>query len=290
MRVLNFGSLNIDFVYRMPRIVAPGETLSCRALHVFAGGKGANQSVALAKAGAQVFHAGLVGHDGRWLIERLGELGVDVANVRVSREGRTGNAIIQVSDEGENAIVLYPGTNHELTRPQIDETLARFGDGDVLLLQNETNEVPYLIAEAKRRDMRVVFNPAPMTPAVRGYPLADVDVLFVNETEGRELTGRRTEDEVLAELPAWENVLTLGGTGVRFSGNEELYVPGVKVDVVDTTAAGDTFIGYFLAARGEGKPNREALELACRAAAMCCTKLGAMDAIPSRAEVEAFKP
>lgn len=285
MRILNFGSLNIDYVYRVTHVARPGETLAARSRQVFAGGKGANQSVALARAGAEVFHAGLVGGDGRWLIDRLESFGADASLVRVSRDGQSGSAFIQVADDGENAIVLHPGTNREITREQIDDALGRFGEGDTLLLQNEINEVAYLITEAKRRDMKVVLNPAPMSPDVLECPLREVDLLIVNETEGRALTGKRTEDDVMAELPAWENVLTLGSHGVRYSGNERVFLPAEQVPAVDTTAAGDTFIGYFLAGRGEGMSVRESLQLASRAAAICCTRAGAIDSIPARGEV-----
>jgi ribokinase len=287
MRILSFGSLNIDHVYRVPHIVRPGETLACRSLEVFAGGKGANQSVALARAGARVFHAGRVGEDGRWLLRRLADAGADVEHALVDPDTRTGNAIIQVDDAAENSIVLFPGANHRITRQQIDDTLSRFSEGDILLLQHEINETPYLITEAKIRGLTVAFNPAPMTPAVRDYPLGDVDILIVNETEGRALTGRRSEDEIIEALPAWENVLTLGPQGVRYRGKQRLMVPGVKVEAVDTTAAGDTFIGYFLAGRATGLGIKAALQRACRAAAMCCTRPGAADSIPTAAEVDA---
>lgn len=286
MKVLNFGSVNIDHVYRVPHIVRPGETLACSSLQVFAGGKGANQSVALARAGAPVYHAGLVGRDGGWLRERLASLGVNTDHLHVDPDSLTGNAVIQVADDGENAIVLSPGANHRLTRDQITRTLDRFAEGDILLLQNEVNDVPFLISEGKRRGMTVAFNPAPMTPAVRDYPLTDADILIVNETEGRELTGKATEDDVIDALPAWENVLTLGAQGVRYWGRQRLFVPAPSVEAVDTTAAGDTFIGYFLAARARGEELKPSLERACRAAALCCTRPGAMDAIPALAELQ----
>lgn len=287
MRILNFGSLNIDTVYRVHHIVRGGETLTSGSLAVFAGGKGANQSVALARAGAEVFHAGRIGPDGTWLLDKLRGDGVDTSLIHVDPDARTGSAFIQVDDAGENAIVLDPGANHGLTRGQIDAALAHFGTGDLLLLQNEVNETPYLITAGKRRGMTVAFNPAPMTPAVKDYPLDDVGLLIVNETEGRDLSGKTIEDEVLAALPAKENILTLGVRGVRYAeaGQACHAAPGLEVDAIDTTAAGDTFVGYFLAARGEGLSIPDALRLACRAAAICVTRPGAMDTIPARSEI-----
>ncbi len=285
MRILTFGSINIDYVYRVPQIVQPGQTLSCRSLQVLPGGKGANQSVAAARAGAAVWHAGLVGEDGGWVLQRLAALGVDCGLAAVVPGMRTGNAFIQVDDAGENSIGLAPGANHALTRAHIDDVLGRFGKGDVLLAQNETSEVPYMIGRARRQGLTVVFNPAPMTDDVRSGLLDEVDTLVVNETEGRALTGKTTDDEVLRALPVRECILTLGGRGARFRGARRIDVPAEPVAVVDSTAAGDTFLGYFVAARSEGQPLEACLALACRAAALCCTRLGAMEAIPDRAEV-----
>lgn len=291
MRLLNFGSINIDYVYRVPHIVRPGETLASTGMQVFAGGKGANQSVALAKAGAPTYHAGRIGADGEWLLEKLGGYGVDTSHIEIDPANRTGNAIIQVDDGGENAIVLFPGANCAIPREQVDATLDRFGERDWLLLQNEINDIPYLITAARARGMSVAFNPAPMTPAVRDYPLDQVNLLVVNETEARDLTGlRRAEDDPVDALrritAGREFIITWGERGATFvRGDLQEHVPAAKVQAVDTTAAGDTFIGYFLAARAEGQPVRACLELACAAAGICVTRHGAMDAIPLRSEV-----
>ena len=142
MAVLNFGSLNIDHVYHVDHVARPGETLASRSYRVFAGGKGANQSAALALAGAPVAHAGRVGRDGRWLVEGLSDLGVDVDHVVVDDDEPTGHAVIQVEEQsGENAIVLFPGCNRRISPDQIRTCLNSFGSGDILLLQNETNDV-----------------------------------------------------------------------------------------------------------------------------------------------------
>lgn len=289
MVICNFGSLNIDLVFRVPHVVRPGETLASAGVRTFAGGKGANQSVALARAGASVAHAGAIGADGRWIIEKLDGHGVDTRLVRVLEGQRTGHAIIQVDDKGENAIVLEAGTNHAITPEQVERTLGSFTTGDVLLLQNEVNGVDQLIEAGRQRGMRVCLNPAPMTQTARAYPLEAVDVLIVNESEGEALADEREPERIAEALHArcgGEVVLTLGAQGALCRGEDGLRrAAGERVEAVDTTAAGDTFIGYYLAARADGRGVDDALRRACRAAALCCTRPGAMDAIPSKDEL-----
>lgn len=160
MKILNFGSLNIDYTYSVDHIVHPGETITSGSLEVFPGGKGLNQSIALARAGADVYHAGLIGEDGIFLRDLCRESGVKTGYIRET-ETRTGNAIIQVSEKGENCIILYPGANREQTEEYIDEVLKGFGEGDVLLLQNEINLLDYLISKGAEKGMKIVLNPSP---------------------------------------------------------------------------------------------------------------------------------
>lgn len=292
MKILNFGSLNIDHVYQVDHISRPGETISSDSYQVFAGGKGANQSAALALADARVFHAGQVGPEGQWLLDRLAGLGVDVTHTRVG-DVPTGHAIIQVDAAAQNSIVLFPGANHCITRKAIDATLKHFGKDDILLLQNEISELSYIIKQSKTRDLRICFNPAPFSPQVLDYPLEQVDILVVNETEGMGLAGTESSDTLLdllsAKWPRAEIVLTLGEQGARYRfSQKEIEIPAVQVDAVDTTAAGDTFIGYFLAALAAASDAGPALERATRAAALCVTRPGAQDSIPSAGEVEEF--
>lgn len=287
MRILNFGSVNIDYVYHVPHIVQPGETISSSALHVFAGGKGANQSVALARAGARVWHAGRVGGDGRWLIDKLKGYGVDTSFLAVDPNIRTGNAIIQVETRGENSIVLFPGSNHAITPEQVNKTLAGFGGGDVLLLQNELNDLAGLIRAGKARGLTVALNPAPITKSLQTVPIDEVDLLVVNEAEGAALTGSAEPEDILRNLPCREKIITLGREGAWYHGpTGEQRMPACVAEPVDTTAAGDTFIGYFLAARAVGLDVRACLARACKAAAICVTRQGAMDSIPTAAEVD----
>ena len=289
MKVLNFGSLNIDHVYRVPHILRPGETLASISFENFAGGKGANQSAALARAGLDVAHAGKVGRDGTWLLDKLRSFGVDTQLTLVG-DGPTGHAIIQVDDAGQNAIVTFAGANKQITQAEIDAALAHAAPGTILLLQNEINDIPCIMKAGEAHEMRICFNPAPFDEGVLEYPMHLVDILILNETEAAGFCPRKKLGDMLhglAEMfPRTEIIMTLGEDGAvyRRSG-EEVRVPAHRVNAVDTTAAGDTFIGYFLAAKLEGKPVRDCLELACKAAAICVSKKGAMDSIPGRGEV-----
>ncbi len=289
MRILNFGSLNIDHVYRVDHIARPGETIASRSLDVYAGGKGANQSVALARAGADVSHAGRVGEDGQWLLDKLTQAGVDVSLIEVGSVARTGHAVIQVDNTGENAILLHGGANQTIAPDQIDRTLGGFNKGDVLLLQNEINHIPALINAAADHGLSVCLNPAPMTDEVRNWPLNKVSLLIVNETEAEALCGEADPWEMLpklTEMTGGEVIVTLGDKGALYAGQSEaVHQPAIKADVIDTTAAGDTFIGYFLARRAAGDPVEQCLKIATTAAAMCVAKGGAMDSIPDGNEV-----
>lgn len=288
MRVLNFGSLNIDHVYHVKRLVRPGETLEADYARQ-CGGKGLNQSVALAMAGAEVWHAGLVGPEGGFLRTRLEDSGVDCSCLAQTKLPN-GHAVVQVDAAGENTILLYPGSNHGLTRPFIDRILSRFGPGDALLLQNETNEAAYLIEAAAARGLDVAFNAAPMSPAVADYPLERVRWLFLNRTEAAALAGAEDPEAAASALcgkyPKAELILTLGADGVYYrKGDFSLYIPARRVEAVDTTGAGDVFVGYFLAAAADGADPGYALTLATAAAALSVTRPGAADSVPSLEEV-----
>ena len=290
--IFNLGSLNIDRVFRVEHIARPGETIGSKSLAEFAGGKGANQSVALARAGAKVAHIGKIGPDGVWLAEKLAAEGIDTRWIRQGASP-TGQAIIQVDDAGQNAIVLEAGANAEITPREVDEALADAAAGAWLLVQNETSAVAHAIGAAKKRGLRVAFNPAPFNALVRQYPLASVDLLCLNETEAAALTGQTSTAAMLEalarELPDCEILLTLGAQGaIRRAAGAEIRQPGLSVKAVDTTAAGDTFLGYYLAAQAAGFDPPACLETACRAAALCVTRPGAMESIPRREEVLTF--
>lgn len=292
MTVYNLGSLNIDYVYDVPHFVAPGETLSSTARRVFPGGKGLNQSVALARAGARVVHGAPVGEEGDFLIDTLAAAGVDVSRLQ-RMPGSCGHAIIQVSADGQNGILLYPGTNHAVDEAYIRAYLQDACPGDVLLLQNETSGLDAAFAVAKEKGLRIAFNPSPFTAALTALPLEQVTWFFCNEIEAAGLFGTADPQAAAtafrAAYPHSTLVLTLGGDGSCFIDAEQLlFQPIYKVKAVDTTAAGDTFTGYFLAAVTAGKAPQDALALAAKAAAIAVSRPGASVSIPTLDEVETF--
>ena len=292
MKILNFGSLNLDHVYQVPHFVSAGETLSSLGYQVHLGGKGFNQSVALSNAGARVYHAGCVGADGAVCKAYLEAHDVNTAYIS-TLDTPTGHAVIQVEESGQNCILLYGGANQCVTPTHIDGVLSHFGGGDHILLQNEISNVAYLIAQAKKRGMTVVLNPSPISEGLLRLPFSDVDWLLLNEVEGAALCGCANTKKMPALLqsrfPACSIVLTLGEAGaVCRRAGEEWAVPACRVKAVDTTAAGDTFTGYFLCGLMEGLSIPEAMRLASAAAAIAVTQRGAADSIPSRPAVQAM--
>ncbi len=291
--VLCFGSLNIDYTYEVPHFVAAGETLASASLQQFAGGKGLNQSVALARAGAKVYHAGAIGPEGEFLLETLRSSGVDVRYVQTLAQVRTGHAIIQKEQGGDNCILLYGGANRCISTAWMAEVLSHFGVGDVLMLQNEINDLDELMVLARQRGMKIALNPSPMEPGVLSLPLELVDLFFLNEVEARQVVGAAAEaewEELLRALqkkfPGAAIVLTLGSAGAVYQdGKETLFQPACPVEVVDTTAAGDTFSGYFLGSVLRGETVAKAMETAARASALACMRHGAAPSIPHLAEV-----
>ena len=289
MKILTIGSLNVDHVYAVDHFVKPGETLASASYSIFAGGKGFNQSIALARAGATALHAGKIGADATWLKDRLAEEGVEVDQV-IESETPTGHAMIQVVPSGENSIVLYGGANQMVSSDDLSRALLRMSEGDWLLLQNEISSVAEAIRLGKERGLKVVLNPGPMNPEVLTFPLDLVDLFVLNETEAEGLTGETHPPEIRRVMnerfPHAATVLTRGSRGaIYFDLETELFQPSAPVDAVDTTAAGDTFIGYFLAELLQMHPPEKALERGCRAAEICVTRSGASDSIPKQNEV-----
>lgn len=286
VKILNFGSLNVDYTYQMEHFVRPGETASSLSLELFPGGKGLNQSVALANAGAEVYHAGAIGKDGEFLLELLQSKGVDTRFIeRLS--GRSGHAIIQVDQEGQNCIILYGGANQEITREQIDCTLEHFSAGDYLMLQNEITENAYLIEKAYEKGMFIALNPSPSNEKIATLPLDKVGLFILNEVEGSDLTGEIDPEKIITGLirmyPACKIVLTLGKRGAMAYDGREIFSHGIyRTPVVDTTAAGDTFTGFFLAEIAAGESFPRALGTASKASALAIGKKGASVSIPTR--------
>ena len=293
MKLLVFGSCNIDRVYRLPHIVAPGETERTCDYAVFPGGKGLNQAIAAAAAGAAVFFAGAVGKDGDLLTETLARRGVDISLLQTT-DGESGHAVIQVSDSGENAIFLYPGANETVGEAYIDAVLGHFGAGDLLLLQNEISNLPYLVARARQRGMHILLNPSPVNERLRDVDFAAVNCLILNEVEMRALGGDENLavclQNLAARYPHLQILLTLGKDGCLFAADGSLTRQAAFETVtVDTTAAGDTFTGYFAAALARGEDLGEALQCASAAAAIAVSRKGAAPSIPPLAEVRAAR-
>lgn len=293
MKVLNFGSVNIDIVYELEHIVKGGETISTKSLERFPGGKGLNQSVALAQAGVEVYHAGCIGEDGIFLKEFLESKNVNTQYLKIISE-KTGNAIIQVDESGENAIMLYSGANKSVSIKQIEETFNDFTSNDYLLLQNEINNISEIIKKANEKNMKIIFNPAPMDNNIKFLPLEKIDVLVLNETELEILSGKKEKEKGKLHLkekyPDLNIVLTLGKNGSTYFNSEtDIWQKAYKVKAVDTTGAGDTYIGFLMAGMLKNLPIKDCLELASKASAIAVMSKGAANSIPALKEVENFR-
>lgn len=291
MKVLCFGSLNLDHIYHVRDFVRPGETRGALSVETRCGGKGFNQAAAAARAGLSVSMAGCIGPDGGIFLDKCREESIDTADL-LSVDLPTGSTVIQVNGAGENCILLYGGANRAVSPAQIDAALASMGEGDVLMLQNEINGLEYLTQRAFQRGIRIALNPSPMDEQITASMLKRVSWLFVNEVEAAQLCGCDDVQECLERLgrycPGGSVILTLGSKGsyCREANEEIWYQPAFSVRAVDTTAAGDTFTGYFLAGVLSGGCPGAALRLGSRAAALAVTRQGAFDSIPRRAELE----
>lgn len=293
MKVLNFGSLNIDYVYDVDNFVRKGETISSKGLNVFCGGKGLNQSVALARAGAEVYHAGMIGEDGKFLLDFLKNSGVNVDNILIRDDIRTGNAIIQREISGDNCIILFAGANRSITRDYVDKVLEKFGRGDYIVLQNEISELPYIVESAHRQGMKIVLNPSPMDEIIGELNLSYIDYFLLNETEALKLSGidkfdsKKCMSGLVNTYKGAGVLITLGDKGAIYSdGNIFVEQKAVKTKAVDTTAAGDTFTGYFVNGILGGKEIKEAINEATIAASIAVSRIGAAPSIPAMNEVK----
>lgn len=290
--IINYGSVNIDYVYQVDEFVRPGETISSTAFSRNLGGKGANQSIAAVRAGAKVVHAGKLGKEGEWIRHLLAGEGIDVSCLLHSDETQ-GHAIIEVNRHGENSIILLPGSNFDISADDIEKSLAPAMENDILLLQNEISNMPEIIDLAHKKKMRTFFNAAPITMKVNSYPIEKVHTLIINETEGESLTGSPEPGEIISRLrqkyPDLTVILTLGADGLIYSDKIQLLkIPAFKVKCVDSTAAGDTFIGYYAASVEMKMSLKDSLVRASAAAALSVGKKGASNSIPSAEEVDRF--
>lgn len=290
MRILVFGSANIDFSLSVDKIAVSGETISCNGMKKSAGGKGANQAYAIAKAGSKPFFAGKVGSDGRFILDKLEDAGADVSLVLNSEKG-TGCAFIQVDDSGQNCIVVYGGGNQEITRDEVDSVLGHFGSSDAVVLNGEIGQLGYIYNSAFSKGMRIFLNPSPVNEAVKALDLKKASVLFFNEIEGAYFAGEEMPYAdmlwtLMRRYPDSEIVLTVGSEGAYYGFGDIIFkVPPVKVEAIDTTGAGDTFMGFFISERCSGKGPEESMRTATRASSLAVSRQGAMDSIPSILEL-----
>ena len=282
--------MNLDHVYQVPHFVQPGETICAAGMNLFCGGKGLNQSMAVAKAGGKVCHAGIVGEDGGGMVEELCRAGVDVSLIRRA-PGPSSHTVIQVDPSGQNSIIVYSGENMRLSARDLDQILSGFEAGDLILLQNELFGSPLMMEKAAAKGLTVILNPSPADEGLRAFPLDKVDWFILNEIEGALLTGESVPEKILDALaalyPRASVVLTHGAAGAYLrAGSLRLFQPAFPVKAVDTTAAGDTFTGYFIAGLAENLPFETVMKRAALAAAIAVSRPGAAGSVPLRAEVD----
>lgn len=289
MKVVNFGSLNLDYLYHVPHTAVAGETLSARSYTVSVGGKGLNQSIAAARAGIPVRHAGLVGKEGGILTDCLRESGVDVSLVQATSAPQ-GHAMIQINDDGNNCIIVFGGSNQEISREYVDHALEGMGAGDYVMVQNEVSNVDHIISAAKALGCTVVFNASPIDGALLQLDYSKVDWLVVNELEGMAIAGCEEIEGIIPALarkfPELHIILTLGGSGsMCYSGGQLWKQEALPAKVVDTTGAGDTFLGYCVAGLLRGDSIPTILRTAAGASSLAVSSLGAAASIPRREQV-----
>ena len=283
--ILNFGSINLDLVYRVPHLPAPGETLAGTSFAKFLGGKGVNQSIAAARAGATVRHVGCLGPDGDWLRDQIAGFGLALDDISTV-DAPTGHAVIYVDDNAENQIVLFGGSNQGFEKARIDAVLGSAAPGDWILLQNETNLVGYIAETAHRRGLNVAYSAAPFDADAVEEVLGAVTLLALNAGEAAALgakTGKAPQN-----LGVDHVLITKGADGAELhSDGRVMHQDSFPVEAIDTTGAGDTFLGAFMAHFLKGDA-AHALRFAAAASAIQVTREGAAAAIPTADEIEAF--
>ena len=291
MKVLCFGSANLDHVYKVDHFTVPGETQGCLEYNIKCGGKGVNQAIAMAFAGNDTYFVGIIGSDSGLLKDALVDKGVHIDYMKISNKP-TGHAIIEVDQSGQNHILLYGGTNKEIDFEYIDEVLSHFSKGDIVVLQNEINNVPYIIERCYEKEMKSFFNAAPYDIAVKNYPIEKVTWFVVNETEGAALSNEEDYEKIIQTLkqkyPHTHILFTMGKEGSRaYYKNLRVEQPGFTVKAIETTGAGDTFCGcsingvlkYGLDNLDEEKL-KEILTYANAGAALITMKKGAIRSMP----------
>ena len=282
--IWNLGSINIDNFYEVPHLPSAGETLAAQSYGFGLGGKGANMSVAAARAGARVSHIGAIGHNGQWTRERLMEYGVDTPHI-AKIDVPTGHANIVIDAQGENNIVLFQGANVELTEAIIGAALTEASPGDFLLMQNETNGQGYAASTAQALGLRVAYAAAPFDADAIADLFGKIDLLVLNEVEASQLeeaTGKSAGALGIADV-----VITLGAQGCKWiSSTTETCFDAYPAEALDTTGAGDTFTGFLVAALDRGLDMEAAIDLALKAGSLMVTRRGTADVIPDLKEIQ----
>lgn len=294
VKVLVFGSMNIDRTYLVDHFVNAGETMTADRMELFCGGKGFNQAIALARAGIPVAMAGAVGEDGDFLLDPLKEEGVDVSLVKKA-EGASGHAVIQVDRNGGNCIIILAGANGTVTEEDAEQVLKNYGAGDWIVLQNEISSLDYILKTARKKGMHVALNPSPFNEVAAGCDFSCVDYLIVNEVEAAAVGERKqvaSFDDILEAVrdrcPNLSILMTLGSRGsVLLEKDGTRTECGIyQTEAVDTTAAGDCFTGYFLAGLLRGESASKALKTAAVASGISVSRKGASPSVPYRREVD----
>lgn len=293
MKILNFGSINIDHTYYLPHLVQPGETISSTNFDKNIGGKGLNQSISMAKAGLKVYHAGIISKTEKdFIFNEINKFDINTDFIK-SIDGDNGHAIIQVDQYGQNCIILYPGTNYKITKEYIDTVLAYFEKGDFCVLQNEISNLDYIVKKCCEKQIKIILNPSPWTDKLKQILNYPIEYIILNEVEAMQLSKSSEPTKILeyfkTAYPDIKVVLTLGKDGVIYQDKHtKLFHPIFNVPVVDTTAAGDTFTGYFIYGICNNLPIKDTLKMCCASCAITVSRKGATCSIPLKHEVFEF--
>ena len=284
--ILNFGSINIDNVYQVSRFPEAGETISSKSYEKILGGKGINQSIAIQRAGGDVKHIGFIGDD-EWILNQISSMDMKVDFISKCY-GPTGHAIIFVDESGENEIIIHPGANNKFSKSQCFEILENFTSKDTwVVLQNEINLSVEIATKAKELGFKVCYSAAPFDSDHARKMLPHIDLLAMNETELKEL--QKSLGENVFNLDIDMILVTLGSQGAELHlGNSTIKQSSFVNKAVDTTGAGDTFLGSFLACHNNGYVTEKSLEYAAAASSIQITRVGAAKAIPTFDEVQEF--
>ena len=286
MTIYNLGSINVDHIYKVSHLPQAGETISSFCYSVGLGGKGINQSIAAVNAGGTIVHIGSIGAESEWILKMLQGLDLDTNHIAISNK-TTGHAIIHLDEDGANTIVLHAGANHDFQLSNIEKSLAKSEGGDWLLLQNETNLGYETVNYARGRGLKIAYSAAPFECQKTEELLPYCDLLVLNEVEARQCKSNIENFDALTARMIF--IVTRGEAGATCYINGDVStVPAFSVVAVDTTGAGDTFLGFLLAAIDNGVELQAALKRSAAAAAIQITLDGAVQAIPLLKDVEAF--